>query len=77
MGLTGKLSCGCHRPHRRASRRGRIDRDRGALWASSPKPDAEGRLLADAKGLLFRATGEQARLIATAARAMRGADQPS
>lgn len=51
--------------------RGTIVRDRGrALEVVAELRDAEGKLLADAKGLMFRATGEQARLIEQAARAL-------
>jgi acyl-coenzyme A thioesterase PaaI-like protein len=51
--------------------RGRIERDRGrTLDVVAELRDASGRLLADAKGLLFRATGEQARRIQEAAEAM-------
>src|SRR3989304_3777814 len=53
--------------------RGRIERGRGrTLDVVAELRDAEGKLLADARGLLFRATGEQARLIEAAARAMMG-----
>jgi acyl-coenzyme A thioesterase PaaI-like protein len=58
--------------------RGRIERDRGrTLDLIAELRDAQGKLLADAKGLLFRATGEQARLIEQAARAMIAASEPS
>jgi acyl-coenzyme A thioesterase PaaI-like protein len=51
--------------------RGRIERDRGrTLDAVAELRDVEGKLLADAKGLMFRASGEQARLIEAAARGM-------
>lgn len=54
--------------------RGRIERDRGrTLDVGAELRDASGRLLAEAKGILFRATGEQARLIEEAARAMMAA----
>ena len=48
-----------------------ITRDRGrTIEVSSELSDAEGKVLAEAKGILFRATGEQARLIEQAARSM-------
>jgi acyl-coenzyme A thioesterase PaaI-like protein len=51
--------------------RGRIDKDRGrTIDAVAELRDIEGKLLAEAKGLMFRASGEQARLIEQAARAM-------
>ena len=51
--------------------RARISRDRGrTLDLVAELHDAEGKLLAEANGLLFRATGEQARLIEQAALAM-------
>lgn len=54
--------------------RGRITRDRGrTLDVVAELRDMDGKLLAESKGLLFRATGEQAKLIEQAARAMRKA----
>lgn len=51
--------------------RARITRDRGrTLDVIAELRDAEGKVLAESTGLLFRATGEQARLIEEAARAM-------
>ena len=51
--------------------RGRITKDRGrTLEVIAELRDNDGKLLADSKGLMFRATGEQARLIEEAARAM-------
>jgi acyl-coenzyme A thioesterase PaaI-like protein len=51
--------------------RGHIERDRGrALDVVAELVDPEGKVLAQATGLLFRATGEQAKLIEAAARAM-------
>jgi acyl-coenzyme A thioesterase PaaI-like protein len=51
--------------------RGRITKDRGrTLEAKAELRDHDGKLLAEAKGLMFRATGEQARLIEESARAM-------
>ena len=51
--------------------RGRITKDRGrTLEAEAELRDNDGKLLAEAKGLMFRATGEQARLIEESARAM-------
>jgi acyl-coenzyme A thioesterase PaaI-like protein len=51
--------------------RGRIARDRGrTLDVVAELRDVGGKLLADARGLLFRASGEQARLIEASARAM-------
>jgi acyl-coenzyme A thioesterase PaaI-like protein len=55
--------------------RGTIARDRGrTLEVFAELLDHDGKLLADCKGLMFRATGEQARLIEQAARSM--AKQP-
>lgn len=54
--------------------RARITRDRGrTLEVGAELRHFDGRLLAEATGVLFRATGEQARLIAEAARAMAAA----
>jgi acyl-coenzyme A thioesterase PaaI-like protein len=51
--------------------RARITRDRGrTLDVTAELRDAAGKVLAESTGLLFRATGEQARLIEAAARAM-------
>ena len=51
--------------------RGRIQRDRGrTLDVVAELRDADGKLLAEAQGLLFRATGEQAKAIEQAARSM-------
>ena len=51
--------------------RARISRDRGrTLDVVAELRDAGGKVLAESTGLLFRATGEQARLIEQAARAM-------
>jgi uncharacterized protein (TIGR00369 family) len=51
--------------------RGRIARDRGrTLDVIAELRDAGGKLLAEATGLLFRATGEQAQRIREAAEAM-------
>jgi acyl-coenzyme A thioesterase PaaI-like protein len=48
-----------------------ITRDRGrTLDVTAELTDAQGKVLAEATGLMFRATGEQARLIAEAAQAM-------
>ena len=50
--------------------RGRIERDRGrTLEVVAELRHGEGRLLAEAKGILFRATGEQAELIREVAEA--------
>jgi acyl-coenzyme A thioesterase PaaI-like protein len=50
-----------------------ITRDRGrTIDATAELTDAQGKVLAEAKALMFRATGEQARLIEQAARAMTG-----
>jgi len=58
--------------------RGRIQRDRGrTLDVIAELLDAEGKLLAEAKGILFRASGEQARAIEQAARAMVAKDKTS
>ena len=54
--------------------RGRIEKDRGrALEVIAELRDNDGKLLADSKSLMFRATGEQARLIEQAARGLGGA----
>jgi uncharacterized protein (TIGR00369 family) len=51
--------------------RARVTRDRGrTLEVRAELLHFDGRLLAESTGVLFRATGEQARLIAEAARAM-------
>jgi acyl-coenzyme A thioesterase PaaI-like protein len=51
--------------------RGKIDNDRGrTLEVIAELRDANGKLLAESKGLMFRATGEQARLIEEAARGL-------
>jgi acyl-coenzyme A thioesterase PaaI-like protein len=51
--------------------RARIARDRGrTLDLVAELRDADDKLLAEANGLLFRATGEQARLIEEAAKSM-------
>jgi acyl-coenzyme A thioesterase PaaI-like protein len=48
-----------------------ITRDRGrTLDLSAELTDAAGKVLAEGKGILFRATGEQAKLIEQAARSM-------
>jgi acyl-coenzyme A thioesterase PaaI-like protein len=53
--------------------RGRIVRDRGrTLEVMADLRDARGAVLAEASGLFFRVRGEQARLIAEAARGLRG-----
>jgi acyl-coenzyme A thioesterase PaaI-like protein len=51
--------------------RGKIENDRGrTLEVIAELRDNDGKLLAESKGLMFRATGEQARLIEEAARGM-------
>jgi acyl-coenzyme A thioesterase PaaI-like protein len=51
--------------------RGRIEKDRGrTLDVIAELKDMDGKLLAESAGLLFRAKGEQAKLIEQAARAM-------
>jgi acyl-coenzyme A thioesterase PaaI-like protein len=51
--------------------RAHITKDRGrTLEAEAELRDNDGKLLAEAKGLMFRATGEQARMIEESARAM-------
>jgi acyl-coenzyme A thioesterase PaaI-like protein len=51
--------------------RARITRDRGrTLEVAAELRGPQGKVLAEANGVLFRATGEQARLIEAAARAM-------
>jgi acyl-coenzyme A thioesterase PaaI-like protein len=57
--------------------RGHIERDRGrTLDLIADLRNASGKLLAEASGVMFRATGEQARFIEEAARAL-GEHQPS
>ena len=72
--LTGKLELrfrGIVPTLRPLTVRGRIDRDRGrTLDVIAQLLDADGNVLAEATGLMFRATGEQAKLIEAAARAM-------
>jgi acyl-CoA thioesterase FadM len=51
--------------------RARITKDRGrTLDVAAELRDSSGKLLAQATSLMFRATGEQARLIEASARAM-------
>jgi len=51
--------------------RGKITNDRGrTLEVIAELRDNDGKLLAESKGLMFRATGEQARLIEEAARGL-------
>jgi acyl-coenzyme A thioesterase PaaI-like protein len=51
--------------------RGRIERDRGrALEVVAELRDNDGKLLADSRSLMFKATGEQARLIEQAAKGL-------
>jgi acyl-coenzyme A thioesterase PaaI-like protein len=58
--------------------RGRITRDRGrTLDVVAELRDAAGKLLAEANGLLFRATGDQAKAIEAAARAMMASRPPA
>jgi acyl-coenzyme A thioesterase PaaI-like protein len=58
--------------------RGRIARDRGrTLDVLAELNDMDGRRLAESTGLLFRATGEQAKLIEQAARAIIGDTRPT
>jgi acyl-coenzyme A thioesterase PaaI-like protein len=53
--------------------RGTIARDRGrTLEVLAELRDNDGKLLADSRSLMFRASGEQARLIEQSARAMLG-----
>jgi acyl-coenzyme A thioesterase PaaI-like protein len=57
--------------------RGTIARDRGrTLEVIAELRDNDGKLLADSNSLMFRASGEQARMIEQAARAMAGDGQP-
>jgi acyl-coenzyme A thioesterase PaaI-like protein len=60
--------------------RGKIESDRGrTLEVIAELRNADGKLLAESKGLMFRATGEQAKLIEEAARGLadRGFQAPS
>ena len=51
--------------------RGKIESDRGrTLEVIAELRNADGKLLAESKGLMFRATGEQARLIEESARGL-------
>lgn len=51
--------------------RGRIEKDRGrTLEVVAELRDNDGKLLADSRSLMFRATGEQARLIEQAAKGL-------
>ena len=72
--LTGKLETrfrGIVPTGRLLEVRARISRDRGrTLDVIAELKDGDGKLLAEATGLLFRATGEQAKLIEQAARAI-------
>jgi acyl-coenzyme A thioesterase PaaI-like protein len=72
--LTGKLETrfrGIVPTGRPLEVRARISRDRGrTLDVVAELRDTDGKVLAESTGLLFRATGEQARLIEAAARAM-------
>ena len=72
--LTGKLELSFRKPvpvDETLTVRARITRDRGRIIeAVAELRDASGMLVADAKGLLFRATGEQAKLIEESARAL-------
>ena len=76
--VTGKLETrfrGIVPTHELLRVRARIARDRGrTLDIVAELRNADGKLLADAKGVLFRATGEQARMIEKAARAMMNHD---
>jgi acyl-coenzyme A thioesterase PaaI-like protein len=71
--LTGKLETRFRDivpTHELLEVRARITRDRGrTLNIEARLTGPEGKVLAEAEGLLFRAKGEQARLIAEAARA--------
>jgi acyl-coenzyme A thioesterase PaaI-like protein len=73
--LTGKLETrfrGIVPTNELLTVRGCITKDRGrTLEVVAELLDNDGKVLADSKGLMFRATGEQARLIEAAARAMR------
>ncbi len=72
--LTGKLDLSFRKPvpiDDTLIVRARITRDRGRILESTAElRDSGGVLLAEAKGILFRATGEQARLIEDSARAL-------
>lgn len=73
--LTGKLELSFRKPvptEETLTVRAGITRDRGRiLEATAELRGASGDLLAEAKGVLFRATGEQAKLIEETARAWR------
>lgn len=72
--LTGKLETRFRDivpTHELLTVRGRIEKDRGrTLEVIAELRDNDGKLLADSRGLMFRATGEQAKLIEQAAREM-------
>ena len=72
--LTGKLETRFRDivpTHELLTVRGAITKDRGrTLEVIAELRDADGKLLADSKGLMFRATGEQAKVIEAAARDM-------
>ena len=73
-GLTGKLELRFRGPvpvGEALTVRGRITRDRGRLIEAIAELRAGETLLADATGVLFRATGEQAKLIEQTARGLR------
>ena len=72
--LTGKLELSFRKPvpvGETLAVRARINRDRGRLLESEAElRDSKGTLLAEAKGVLVRASGEQAKLIEEQARAL-------
>lgn len=72
--LTGKLETrfrGIVPTNELLTVRGKIENDRGrTLDVIAELRDNDGKLLAESKGLMFRATGEQAKLIEAAARQM-------
>jgi acyl-coenzyme A thioesterase PaaI-like protein len=72
--LTGKLETrfrGIVPTHELLTVRGRIEKDRGrTLDVIAELRDNDAKLLAEARAVMFRATGEQAKLIEAAAREM-------
>lgn len=72
--LTGKLETSFRKPvpvEETLTVRARITRDRGRVFESVAELyDTAGTLLAESKGILFRASGEQAKLIAESAKAL-------
>jgi acyl-coenzyme A thioesterase PaaI-like protein len=77
--LTGKLELRFREPvpiGEKLTVRGRIARDRGRLIEAVAELRTGDTLLAEASGVLFRATGEQAKLIERTARQVTGSSRP-